>query len=66
MVSVTDPPAASAAVVRRVTNAPAGAVNDAVNWPAALPGVTCAGCQVFPPSKETARAALVIAGLAAS
>jgi len=29
-------------------------------------GMTCAGCQVFPPSKETARAALAIAGPAAS
>src|SRR5215470_6152857 len=66
MVSVTDPPAASAAVVRRVTKAPAGALNDAEYRPAAFPGVTCAGCQLFPSSKDTATAALTIAGVAAS
>ena len=48
MVSVTEPPAASVAVVRRVTNAPAGAVNDAVYRPAVLPGVTCASRQCLP------------------
>src|SRR5215470_15610159 len=51
MVSVTVPPAASAALVRSDTLTPAGAVNVAVYlppWP-----VTVARCQVLPPSNDT-------------
>jgi hypothetical protein len=64
MVSVTDPPAASAAVVRSVTETPRpGRLNDAGELAgSAARGDLRRGCQVFPPSKETATAALVIAG----
>src|SRR5690349_12030187 len=59
MVSVIEPPAASAALVRSDTLTPAGAVNVAVYlppWP-----VTVARCQVFPPSNDTDTAARVTA-----
>ena len=51
MLSATLPPAASAALVRSVTFAPAGAVNVAVYLPP-VP-VTLARCQVVPPSNDT-------------
>src|SRR6201995_3006985 len=65
MVSVTDPPAPSDAVARSETNAPAGAVNAALNWPAPV-CVTFAGDQVLPPSADASSVTPVTAGAAAS